>query len=274
MKKNPLETSKLYRRIKRFRKKKILRIKSIFSKPNENPVIIMGNQKSGTTAIAALLAMYIKKNVTLDFLPINNEIDALLLKEKEFSSFVNHYSILFSTYIIKEPWLTFIASQVYDRFPKARYILIVRDPRDNIRSILDRLNIPGNKENNPDEINNLKPGWKQVFIPELYHWNCKNYIEILSNRWNYAINIKEYIQSKKIIVVRYEDFKNNKIRFIKDLATKIGEKGQEDISAFINKQFQPMGASRNIPWKDIYGEENLEKIEKICKSNMKRYDYY
>jgi hypothetical protein len=55
-----------YIKINRFRKKTILRIKSMNVKPNEKPIIILGNQKSGITDIAALLGLYLEKNVTLD----------------------------------------------------------------------------------------------------------------------------------------------------------------------------------------------------------------
>jgi len=273
IKKYLLKHKTIYIKINRIRKKVVLRIRSFLKKPKEKPIIILGNQKSGTTAIAALLAKYIKKNVTLDMLPICNEIDRLILQESRFEDFVNKYSILFSTQIIKEPWLTFIPSQVFLRFPKAKYILIIRDPRDNIRSILDRLKITGNKKKNPDEIKSLRPGWKQVFMPELYNWDYDNYIEILANRWNYATNIDQYIKSKELVIVRYEDFMNNKTYTIRKLAQKIGEAGKGNISDLLTKQFQPKGKSRNITWKDFYGEENLHKIEKICEDNMRRYNY-
>ncbi|MHA1273456.1 MAG: sulfotransferase domain-containing protein [Promethearchaeota archaeon] len=262
-----------YININRFRKKTLFRIKSMNVKPNEKPIIIFGNQKSGTTAIAALLGMYIEKDVTLDILPIWEIIDKIILKKSQFPNFVNTYSVLFSKHIIKEPWLTFIPSQVYSRFPKSKYILIVRDPRDNIRSILDKLNIPGNKEKNPYGIRELKTGWKQVFMPELYHWKCNHYIEILSKRWNYAVSIPSNFRLQNIFIVRYEDFKMDKVNFIKNLANELGEKGKIDIKQLINYSFQPKGRNRDIPWQEFFGEKNLHRIENICENNMKKYNY-
>lgn len=39
----------------------------------------------------------------------------------------------------------FLYGPLRDRFPKAQFAMVLRDPRDNIRSICDGLSLPGDK---------------------------------------------------------------------------------------------------------------------------------
>ena len=59
--------------------------------------------------------------------------------------FVNHNKLEFSNEIIKEPHLSIFYPQLRIRFPKSKFVMIIRNPIHNIRSILDRLDIKGNK---------------------------------------------------------------------------------------------------------------------------------
>lgn len=163
--------------------------------------------------------------------------------------------------------------QIFSKFPESKFILIIRDSRDNIRSILDKINIPGNKETNPNMLKRLKPGWKQIFEPELFHWDCKRYIDVLCYRWNYAASISDKYKSQNIIIVKYEDFNKDKIVFIKNLANHLEEKGHGDIYQFINVPFQPRGENKHISWQEFYGEKNLHRIESLCRDIMKNYGY-
>ncbi len=44
------------------------RLRALAARPNKRPVFVFGNQKSGTTAIAALLAAATGRRATLDFM--------------------------------------------------------------------------------------------------------------------------------------------------------------------------------------------------------------
>jgi hypothetical protein len=110
---------------------------------NERPVFVLGNQKSGTTAIAVLLGQHTGLSTSLglttqhsgrvvDIHRGNAPIDAL----------VQENELEFSRDLIKDSNLTFLYRYLRDRFPEARFAMVVRDPRANVRSILDRLSIP------------------------------------------------------------------------------------------------------------------------------------
>ncbi|RME38856.1 MAG: hypothetical protein D6788_06610, partial [Planctomycetota bacterium] len=116
-----------------------------FARPHPAPVIVLGNQKSGTTVIAALLAESAGCAVTLDiFFRFRRPVLARLLTGRDsLDRFIRRHPYWFSHPIIKEPSLTFFHDDLRRLFPSARFVFIVRDPRDNIRSILNRLRLPG-----------------------------------------------------------------------------------------------------------------------------------
>jgi len=110
-------------------------------------MFVFGNQKSGTTAIASLLAAATAKTVTLDF--AGAEVPyatALLGGGIPIAEFVRRNSWAFSAQVIKEPTLTFVAPALMDHFGVARAAFIVRNPYDNIRSMLVRQKLRGDLE--------------------------------------------------------------------------------------------------------------------------------
>ena len=125
------------------------KILSFFTIVNSKPLFILGNQKSGTTVIANLLSQATSKSLTSDFQSaishktLQLELDFHLLK---FSDFIQDYKYEFSKDIIKEPFLSYYIDELINEFPKAKFVLIIRSPFQNIRSILNRLIVPGNLE--------------------------------------------------------------------------------------------------------------------------------
>src|SRR5205085_6773705 len=102
-------------------------------------------QKSGTSAIAALLgaATGLRAEIAVPgaWEPC---LIPLLRHEVPISKFLRRNALAFSAPIVKEPCLTFIAPRLLDYFPAAQAVFIVREPFQNIRSMLDRLGIAGN----------------------------------------------------------------------------------------------------------------------------------
>ena len=253
------------------------KIKSFFSKVNSSPIFILGNPKSGTTVIANLLSKATNQSLTSDFqnaikhTTLQLELDFKLLN---FNNFIKQYKYEFSKEIIKEPFLSFYTEELIKSFPNAKFIWIVRNPYQNIRSILNRLKIPGNLPkinfNNFAELEK-KPAWKLNLQSKMFGYNSSNYIEALAFRWNYAINI--YKQNlDKIILVKYEDFIIDKKKYIDGLALDLGFTIQTDISNYVNIQYQPKG-NAEIDLKEFFGEKNYKIIERLCKENMKKLGY-
>ncbi len=242
---------------------------------NEHPIFVLGNQKSGTTAIAALLGLATKSSVTLDIPKIENVslTDSLFKGKVDFSEFIMMNRIAFSKDIIKEPTLTFFFNELLRFFPESKYIFVIRDPRDNIRSILDRCALPGNLDSlKESHLKNILPGWRKILEGE-WVGNGQNYIEILASRWNIAAEV--FLKNKKnFILIRYEDFLKDRPGEIYKLAQKVGLKVKKDIRQYVNYQYQSKGKHRGISWIDFFGNNNLKKIEEICNHYMKIFNYF
>ena len=247
------------------------------AKVNKNAWFILGNPKSGTTAIAKLLSIATDQSLTPDFVRAIKH-STLLLELRygllSFQDFIEKYKYEFSQELIKEPALTFVAEELFQYFPNAKYLFIVRDPYQNIRSILNRLKIPGDLQDIDlfqwEELNKT-PAWKIALQSEMIGFPTDSYIKAMAYRWNFAV--QTYLNNKdKFILVKYEDFNQDKENYIYELCKKIDLNVVNNISEHINVQYQPKG-NHNVTIKDFFGEENLKKIEDICGENMKKLGY-
>ena len=251
------------------------RILSIFSQIKPDPLFILGNPKSGTTIIANLLSKATKQTLTSDIQSIIKyaplQLDFNLLS---FDDFIKQHKYEFSKEIIKEPFLSFYTEELIKSFPNAKFIWIVRNPYQNIRSILNRLKIPGNLPkinfNNFTELEKT-PAWKLNLQSRMLGYNSSNYIEALAFRWNHVINIYKQNQNK-IRLVKYEDFILDKQKYIENLALELDFTIQSNISNSVNIQYQPKGNSE-IDLRKFFGVENYKIINKLCKENMQELGY-
>lgn len=240
-----------------------------------NPIFIVGNQKTGSTAIAALLAKAAGMPAVLDIfyqIPYPAE-KQLLEKTLSFPRFVRANKGLFSKPLIKEPGLIFHLDDLVSFFPDSKMVFLVRDPRDNIRSILNRLQLPGHQADlTPQQFQNLPTAfWKMVIEGSLYQCRGKNYIETLALRW---LRIAEQYErhAGRMVRVQYEEFLKDKTGCIRRLAEKLNLPVTSDISSQVDIQYQSKGDS-SISREQFFGEENLAKIEQICSPKMQQFGY-
>lgn len=240
---------------------------------NPKPILVLGNQKSGTSAIAALLAEMTGLSVSID---LRKEIEnPTYHKVKQgklpFAEFVKLHKFDFSRAIVKEPNLTLFYEELLDYFPQSKLVFVVRDPRDNIRSILNRLKIPGNLSGlSPKYQGEMTPAWDLIVDNRWLGLNG-DYIEMLAQRWNLMADVLLNHQ-EQMMISRYEVFLQDKVGEITRLAKSLNLQEVNDISAKVDIQFQPRG-NHKVKWRDFFGEENLNKIDRICEEKMKQLDY-
>ncbi|MCL1469347.1 sulfotransferase family protein [Argonema antarcticum] len=248
---------------------------TISAKVNPKPIIVLGNQKSGTSAIAALLGEMTGQAFLIDMMKSNdrNIYEPVKKGEISFRDFIKLNKLEFSKNIIKEPNLTLFYDELVEHFPEAKFAFVIRDPRNNIRSMLDLFEIPGNlNQMEQEHYNRLVRSWPSIFDGTWLGIKGENYIEILAERWNYTANV--YLQNRdQILLVKYEDFVKDKIGEIARLAEKLGLQPVKDISDKVDVQFQPAGGNKNVKWKQFFGEDNLARIEGICGEKMKQFNY-
>ncbi|WP_324616497.1 sulfotransferase family protein [Lusitaniella coriacea] len=250
------------------------------AKIHPKPILILGHQKSGTTVIAALLGKISGKPVLID--PFHQfDLKAqlrmrLFQQEIDLSSLVQAHPFYFSTPIVKDPNFTFLYPQLRTCFPESQYIMVMRDPRDTIRSILNRLKIPGNlpelDATCKQKLSAMEAkGWQLMLEGHLPDVPGNSYIERLAHRWNIAA--ETYLNHRdSIILVRYEDFLQDKIGTLKTLAQRVNLNPNKDISDLVDIQYQPRG-NRAVNLMEFFGQENSMKIDSICKTGMERLNY-
>lgn len=239
-----------------------------FARPNEDAIIVLGNSKSGTTVIAALLAEYGRLSVTLDFWPRLRRPETLAAVHSgalPFDRFVHRFRADFARDVVKDPHLTFLYPQLSRRFPRARFVMVMRDPRDNIRSILNRLGLPGDLDDiGPDEYRGMRPLWEGILKSPWLPVEGSSYVERLASRW--ALGAGVYLDHEETIeLIRYEDFVEDKMGAMAELAERLGVAARSGrIEEKLDTRFQPPG-DRSVGWLEFFGRGNLAAIERICR---------
>lgn len=244
-----------------------------FATPNEDAVIVLGNSKSGTTAIAALLAEYGDLSVTLDFWPRLRRPETLAAVhagDVPFDDFVRRFRADFARDVVKDPHLTFLYPQLAVRFPRARFVMVMRDPRDNIRSILNRLELPGDLDAlDPGAYRRMRPLWEAI-LKSPWLDARGNYVERLADRW--ARGARVYLDAREAItLIRFEDFLADKKGAITGLADRLDIAKAGRIDDKLDTRYQPPG-DRSVGWREFFGP-NLAAIEARCAEEARALGY-
>lgn len=257
------------RSVKRYRLRR--RMRQLAGRVHPDPVYALGNQKSGTTAIAALLAEHTGVTATLDlkrFTPQEN--DGLLHGTLSVQEFIRHHRRDFAADLVKEPALTFLWPAFRQALRQPRTLFIVRDPRSNIRSILNRVDRPGNADGVAD-FQAIPVAWQRVIDNRWLGIPHTHFIDSMAARWNLAVDIYERHRDE-MLLVRYEDFTAAKAATIGRLADAMGFEHRRDISHRVDVPFQRVG-DRKVTPEDFFGRANLERIERLCAGRMERFGY-
>lgn len=253
--------------------KRVLReqMLSLVSAPHPSPLFVFGNQKSGTSAIAGLLAASSGQRLIADFAGAREPyIGRLLRGETSIADYVSANAWAFSAPIVKEPSLTFVAAQLMEHFALRRAVFIIRDPWANIRSILNRLELRGDTEFPVQSANRkINRNWQSILRGQDLGLEPSHFVTNLARRWLRAVEICEKLENRAA-VVRYEDFNRRKIPVIGELAGNLNLPIRNNIAALADHQFQPRGQSVDLA--EFFGP-NLKRINDICAEIAWRYGY-
>lgn len=245
---------------------------------NQRPVFVLGNQKSGTSAICWLLAEASGETLTLDvtrsIADPEWQVD-VFNGDLPLDKWINRYRYEFSRKIIKEPALSLFTEQLIQKYPEAQFLYIVRDPRDNIRSILNRVNVSGEQLNDktisPDHVNNGL-AWQRILDSDWITGKpTDSMVESLAYRWCY-LN-EQYLKHKESIhFIRYEDFRADKETKIYELVARLGLEKRNGITDKVDVQKQPKG-DNSLTWEDFFGASLLEKVNRITHEQRQIFGY-
>lgn len=246
-------------------------------KPRSPQVIVSGMPKSGTTAIAQLLAdstglrassdpMY-QIDVGIGKAPRN----ALYNGTLSLANFWKKYQHFFNGELVKDPNFPFFIDDLLSLFPTARQVFIVRDPRDNIRSILDRLGLSGTTSEADESYQKVTGTWKNVLEGKKPELPGEGYLERMAWRWR--VSTENYLKNKDVMtLIQYEVFRQNKKAEIEHLAQQLGLDSKNDISSKVDVQYQPKG-KQVTNWESYFGKASLEKINHIVGPHLEAFGY-
>lgn len=233
-------------------------------------LFIFGNQKSGTSAIAGLLAAATGERLAADFPGARHPfIGPLLRGETPVPAFVRRNRGAFSASIVKEPSLTFVAPALLGHFSEARGVFILRNPWQNIRSILNRLDLRGDTEQPVPGTKTINPTWSDALSGADLGLPPDHFVGILAQRWLRAAEIGQSL-GDRVTLVRYEDFATAKRETIITLAKYAGFAAAGDITPLLDHPFQPKGTDESP--QTFFGP-NLARIEALCGEQARALGY-
>lgn len=263
-------TLPLYRLVRRLK----TALQTATCRVNPRPVLVLGNQKSGTTAIAALLGELTGLSTTLDLRRELTEPTFPRVRRGEltFDQFIRANKLDFSRRIVKEPNLTLFYSELKRRFPESPVAFVVRDPRDNLRSMLNRCQLPGDGTRScAEDLAQVNQAWKVVIDNRWLGVEGERTVEQLAGRW--CLMARIYLShADEMILVRYEDFLRDKVDAITRLARELKLDPVADIRNLVDVQYQPRG-DHDVSWEEFFGTDNLRRIERICGPVMRELGY-
>lgn len=246
--------------------------------PKRCSLVVLGHQKSGTTAIAALAAHaagveYSNDPLYRADLGKGELADKLLSYEVKLRSEVKKRPKLFCEIVVKDPDFSFIPDQVVSVFNRARVIYVVRDPRQTVLScIADRLSLSMDDLVRPDLPQNLpNRHWRLILEGQLPQINGHSIAERLAYRWKDALKSCWQLQGL-LTFIRYEDFLENKVAFINNLVCDCGLEVHTPIDQDVDRKFQQPGDSKIDPFERL-GLDNIEAIEAIVGKDMESFGY-
>ena len=150
--------------------------------------------------------------------------------------------------------------------------MTIRDPRDTIRSILNRVNAPGDLDDlDAEHYRRMRPLWEALIKCPWLEIEPGNYVERLAGRWARAASL--YLDHRDAIVLaRFEDFLADKAGTIARLADQLGVAPARSIADKLDTQYQPPG-DRTIGWRAFFGPENLAALEARCRGPARALGY-
>ena len=195
--------------------------------------------------------------------------DELYGGDRSLPALVRSHAKLFSAGVVKDPNFIFFAPHLPEAFPAAKFVFIVRDPRDNIRSILNRLRLPAEpSETDSAEISDT---WRRVLDGLTPTVEGSNYLERLAARWVMAVRCYRD-HAEWMHLVKYERFNVSKVDTIVACLRDLGLPHDGDFEALLDRQFQSRG-DRTISWQEFFGTKGLRIIEGTCAAEMRTLGY-
>ncbi|WP_188109770.1 sulfotransferase domain-containing protein [Pseudohalioglobus sediminis] len=248
-------------------------LRDFFARPCSSPIFILGNQKSGTSAIASLLGEMTGKSVAVDLAKdFHAPAFQRVGRQMSLAEYRRLNAVEFSKDIIKEANLTPMFDDLRSSYSDARFVFVVRDPRTNIRSILQRLDLSGRPEEvDSSALQDISETWRLILDSGWLGISGDDYVTRLASRWQLFSDIASS-NVDDFQIIRYEDFLVDKVGSIERLVDGLSLDRVHDIAEQTDIQYQAKG-DHSVSLNAFFGARNLERIDAICKKGMRFFRY-
>ena len=234
-----------------------------FVKPRPDPIWIFGIQKAGTTVFAKTLAAATEQTSLMDT-PLMWGTWRPPLGAADLGRIMRRNPITFSPQILKEPTATFYPDACLAQTTRKRHVLLLRNPANNIRSVMDRMGLNGKGKVPPGIQAQIHPVYKayqrELGLPHPL---------ALAHRWVLAHEHAAW-EDPNIAVFTYEGFMSDTERALKAAADHVGLPITGDFQSTLNQQHQPAGKNRSRTPEAFFGPEVLEQIQSITRPAYNR----
>lgn len=241
------------------------KLRNYVYRPNPDATLLFGLNKSGTTVTINLLAHIAGKTFYDDFTNKLGDWEDVMTGKCSLNSYVHKHSYPFSKDFIRFPIEPQSMVKANSFFSLNKYIITIRKPADNIKSILSRLKIPGDLDELEVSEHNIHPMWMKMLTKK------QNYIDSIIQCWLEAYDQPQFIDSEKSVLFKYEDFVTDKTGYIAQKVIELGYMQKKSIDHLIDVQYQPKGIrTSNLKF---FGKHNFEKIIAKTGSIASKYGY-
>ena len=227
--------------------------------------MIFGVQKSGTSVIANALAYCSKRSLTLDHKSL---WPTLQLQESTLRDYVcrqfERHPISLGTTFIKEPCMTF-RPEIFKEHRPNKSVLIIRNPLDTARSILDRLDVP--LESKRLELNSIPNAWRELFI----HTSNNEPPFIRAIKYWCMLMDKPFWHDPEIKWVHYEDFLKSPDDVVREVLEFLELKQLRPATDIISIQIQPKGKNRGQNIESLIPPGLLEHAQNLSNKIYYRF---
>ncbi len=239
-------------------------------------IFVCGMPKSGTTAIAKLLAHSLDVSVNSD--PFNR-LDELGVKyrgqlfagDMTLEALWSENRAVFRGQLVKDPNFPLLLEPLYRLFPAASFVFLVRDPFENIRSLLNRVSLPGEITNLDSSNVSIGTTWLNLLNGTTPDMPGNNYIENLSWRWKKSAELLHQYRERAVIA-KYDDFVLDKENYIYSLGAKLDRSCKKSVADLVDVQYQPKGKSVKDPC-GFFSPDAIDTISRITQDASRKFGY-
>lgn len=227
-------------------------------------VVILGHQRSGTSVVARLLSIAAGIRL-LDDPPwtYSRHIRPILGDELQINAYLKKHSDDFKASILKAPSLTPVATYIEHVFPNTAFVVVVREPKDNIAAVLE-----WRRHRDPTAVDDF---WDQSWLGIRETTKAK----LLAQRWNMFFDFTK--QLSKPLWFSYDQFFRNKSQSISHLCNQLGLEIQGDVAPAQDRQFKKNFGDRSIKgaqrWQRDLSAHDAKLVDRICGSRFSELEH-